>query len=237
MSKKQLKVLIVDDSDVILHSLKSFFLNYDFDVVTCIDGLEGIQKSAEFLPDLIFLDLMMPNFDGIKMLQVKNVLKDIKDIPVIVISANTGRKNVMAAMEAGADRVISKPIEKELIIKYVDELLGGSNFNNKNAKNMLSDSDNMDIKNQLVKFFVDSYSSKQQMLQTAIKNKDVETLKSVVHELKGAGGTMGYDNITLIAKDIESKNFSSATDWLFAEFKINEITQLVYRLKQKIYNN
>lgn len=237
MNKKKLKVLIVDDSDVILHSLKTFFEDYDFDVVTCVDGLEGIQKAAEFMPDLIFLDLMMPNFDGIKMLQVKNVLKDIKDIPVIVISANTGRKNVVAATEAGADRVLSKPIEKDLIKKAVDELLGGSYFEQKGTKNKLSESDNRDIKNQLVKFFVDSYPSKQQAVQTAIKSKDIDSLKSVIHELKGAGGTMGYEKITSIAKEIEGKSYATATDWLFAEFKMNEISQLVYHIKEKLNTN
>lgn len=237
MNRKQLKVLIIDDSDVILHSLKSFFEDYDFDVVTCFDGLEGIQKAAEFSPDLIFLDLMMPNFDGIKMLQVKNVLKDIKNIPVIVISANTGRKNVVAAMEAGADKVISKPIEKELIIKYVDELLDGSYFEQKGAKDKLSESDNRDIKTQLVKFFVDSYPSKQQTVQSAIKNKNEEALRTVAHELKGAGGTMGYDKISLLANEIDSKSYSSATDWLFAEFKMNEISRLVYRIKETLNNN
>ena len=115
---KKNKVLIVDDSDVILHTLKDFFEDYNFEVITCSDGLEGIQKAAEEKPDLIILDLMMPNIDGIKMLQVKNVLEDIQNIPVLVISANTAKRNVMAALEAGAHRVISKPLDQQLIIKY-----------------------------------------------------------------------------------------------------------------------
>lgn len=237
MESKQTKILVVDDSDVILHSLRSFFEGYQFDVVTCIDGLEGIQMAAEFKPDLIFLDLMMPNFDGIKMLQVKSVLKDIKDIPVIVISANAGRKNVVAAMEAGAERVLSKPIEKEQMIKYVDELLGGSHFNEKGAKNKLTDSDNKEIKNQLVKFFIDSFPSKQQLIQSAIKNKNAETLKMTAHEIKGAGGTMGYDKISMLAKEIEEKEYQSPTDWVFAEFKLNEISQLVFQIKQRLNIN
>lgn len=67
---KRATILIVDDADIIRYSLKNFFQEYDFDVVTCTDGMEGIKMSAECKPALIFLDLMMPNLDGIKMLQI-----------------------------------------------------------------------------------------------------------------------------------------------------------------------
>ncbi|MBZ0199566.1 MAG: response regulator, partial [Ignavibacteriaceae bacterium] len=120
-SEKKITVLVVDDSDIIRNSLRNFFQDYNFEVITCHDGLEGIQKTKEHRPSLIFLDLMMPNFDGVKMLQVIKVLDELKNIPVIVISANTNRSNVLASIEAGAERVISKPLQKDVIIKHVNE--------------------------------------------------------------------------------------------------------------------
>ena len=47
MNKEQVKILVVDDSDIIRHSLKIFFSDYNFEVITCLDGLEGIQKAIE----------------------------------------------------------------------------------------------------------------------------------------------------------------------------------------------
>ncbi len=68
MNEDKITILIVDDSDIVRHSLKNFFSDYNFEVITCTDGLEGIQKAAESKPAIIFLDLMMPNLDGVKIL-------------------------------------------------------------------------------------------------------------------------------------------------------------------------
>ena len=102
MSEDKQTILVVDDSEVIRRSLKNFFSDYNFEVITCSDGFEGIQAAAEYKPAIIFLDLMMPNFDGVKMLQVLKVLDGLKSIPVIIISGNTNRTNVLSVIEAGA---------------------------------------------------------------------------------------------------------------------------------------
>ncbi len=231
MSKSPIKILVVDDSDVILNSLKHLFEEYAIDVFTCTDGLEGIQKAAELQPNLIFLDLMMPNLDGLKMLQVKHVLKDIKDIPVIVISANTARRNVLAAIEAGADKVISKPLKKEILLKAVSEVLGEDVFVAL-PKNPLSSNDQKLISNKLVDFFLQAFPEKKQSIQQALRKKDIELLRSTVHEIRGAGGTIGQPKITTISGEIEDKEIESATDWVFIEFKCNELFQEVYKLKE-----
>ena len=236
-SDRKHKVLVVDDSDVILHTMKDFFEDFNFEVITCADGLEGIKKAAEEKPDLIFLDLMMPNFDGLKMLQVKNVLKDIQNIPVIVISANTARRNVMAAMEAGANKVISKPLDQQLIIKYVNEILGGSNFSSPNDNNLLKDKDKFEIKRNVLKFFIDSFDIKKRMISDALKNKNHEKLKTVIHEIKGAGGTIGYPELTKISTEIEEKEFKLTTDWVFAEMKCEKLFKEVKQIEKDFNNN
>ncbi|MFH0734177.1 MAG: response regulator [bacterium] len=232
MEKRKIKVLIVDDSDVILTSLKTFFEDYDFEVLTCIDGLQGIQKTSEFKPDIVFLDLMMPNFDGIKMLQVKKVLKDIKDIPVIVISANTAKSNVLAAIEAGADRVISKPIKEDAIIKNMNELLGADLF--KASRRTLSENDSKDVQNHLKKFFLDSFPAKRQMLTEAIMKKNPSLLRMIVHEIKGAGGTIGYPMLTEISQDIMERNLDNQNDWMYVELKVGQLLQKVDQIRKDI---
>lgn len=227
------KILVVDDSDVILNSLKSFFEDFDFNVITSSDGLDGIQKTAETKPDLIVLDLMMPNFDGIKLLQVKKVLKDIQNIPVLVISANTARSNVLAALEAGADRVISKPIDDEELKKNVNELLGGNNFTGVNSSSF-SQSDKSEIKNKLAEFFVDSFPMKKEMIKSALREKNENMLRMAVHEIKGAGGTIGYPELTDLSALVLDKNYANPSDWLFAEIKCNQIFLTVEQIKRFI---
>jgi len=228
---KATKVLVIDDSDVILESLRSFLEKYNFSVIKSHDGLDGIQKSAEHKPALIFLDLMMPNVDGMKMLEVKKVIKEIRDIPVIVISANTARSNVLSAMERGADRVISKPLDFELVKKYVDELLGKKNFNETKKNQILSDNDSNEIKVQLIKFFIDSFNVRQKTITDSIKNKDAARLKTALHEIRGAGGTIGYSQLTVLSGEVEDRDLNSPTDWVFAEFKCNQIFEIVRQIK------
>ena len=112
MHDKKITILVVDDSDIIRQTLAKYFEDYVVEVVSCLDGLEGIQKALQHIPDLIFLDLMMPNLDGVKMLKVIKVIDDLKNIPVIVISGNTSKANVLLAMESGADKVIPKPLQR-----------------------------------------------------------------------------------------------------------------------------
>lgn len=229
-SRDIINILVVDDSDVIRNSLIHFFDGYNVSVATCADGLEGIQKAVELKPDLIFLDLMMPNLDGLKMLQVKKVIKDIEDIPVVVISANTARRNVLAATEAGAEKIISKPLSKQVIYNSVKELLGEDIFKYSPNKTKISSKDSDDIKYKLIEIFLNSYPEKKKLLNDAVKKKDIESLRTMIHELKGTGGTMGYPQITEICKEIYEKEFKSATDWVFVEFKLNELSQLVLEI-------
>ncbi|HEX2984239.1 MAG TPA: response regulator, partial [Ignavibacteriales bacterium] len=145
LGQKQ-KVLIIDDSDIIRHALKIFFEDYDFKVLASLDGLDGVKKAAEHKPSLIILDLIMPNFDGVKVLQVLKVLDNLKNIPVLVITANTDRKNILAAVEAGADKVLSKPLQKEALIKTVNELLGSEIISKARKNKKLSKIEEKELK-------------------------------------------------------------------------------------------
>ncbi len=234
---KSIRILVVDDSDVIQQTLKQFFEDYFFEVTTCSDGLEGLQKAVELKPAVIFLDLMMPNFDGLKMLQVKKVLAEIKDIPVIVISANTDRRNVLAAIEAGADKVVSKPLQKNLIMRYLNELIGDKLFEHQkehSGTKHIEKSDEHIIKTDLVQFFIESFSQKKEKIIDSLNRKDFSTLKTLAHEIKGSGGTIGHMELSKIAEEIESKEIRSETDWMYIELKCSQLFQQVKKIKDEV---
>ena len=128
------KVLIIDDNHSILEYLKALLSRYNFEIVTCENGYDGLHQVAKFKPDIILLDLMMPSIDGLKLLKLKKELVEIKDIPVIVISANTSRKNLLASIESGADRVLAKPVEVKELKNAIDELLDQPQFEQEHKK-------------------------------------------------------------------------------------------------------
>lgn len=221
-------ILIVDDSDVVRHSLKNFFESYNCQVITCSDGLDGIQKATEFNPKLIFLDLMMPKVDGLKMLQAIKGIETLKSVPVIVISANTDRRNVLSVLEIGADRIISKPLRKEIIIKSINEVCGPDFLANAARTTEFSDSDTEDIKRHLIQTFLNSFEVKKAAILTAIEKKDRDTLRAMMHELKGNGGTIGYPQLSYISDGVEKALNTISFDWVSIQQKCDQIFSIIH---------
>lgn len=232
MSEEKHTILVVDDSEVIRRSLKNFFSDYNFDVVTCSDGYEGIQAAAEFKPSLIFLDLMMPNFDGVKMLQVLKVLEGLKTIPVIIISGNTNRSNVLSVIEAGAERVMSKPLQKEIIIKNINEMLGPDFLMKAKKGRLFSVTDSNDIQRKLASIFLKSASVKKDAMSDALNTRDKESLKYIIHEFKGAGSTIGYPKLTFISGVIEDHLNGTKINWDQINMMCNQVYSIITEIEE-----
>jgi len=235
-NKRNIKVLIVDDSNVIRHALKTFFEEHRFDVITCDDGMEGIQKSIEHKPDIIFLDLMMPNVDGVKMLQILKMIDTLKTIPVIIISGNTNRSNVITVIEAGADRIISKPLKKEVIVKNMIELLGKDKvgFLEKNSK--FNELETNDLIQQLRKHFLNSFAQKRRFLINGLESRNEDLIKAVAHEIKGAGGSIRYPQLTTLGNEIEIMLTDGNIDWDVINMKCNLIFSIVNEMEKNSSN-
>ena len=223
-------LLIVDDSPVIRTSLKSYFSEFNFEIITCSDGLEGIKKAVENTPDLIFLDILMPNLDGLKMLQVIKVIDNVKQIPVIVISGNASRTNVISAIEAGADSVISKPIVRENLFKKIDELLGPAFLESGRVVQTEEAKQNKELKDQLLKFFLDNFSKNKLTLMNALEKKDKKSVGDLVHDIKGSGGTIGYPLLSIISYEIENAVRNPDPDWQFITKKCQQIFTIVDKI-------
>lgn len=213
LENDKVKILVIDDADVIRNSLKKFLSEYDVEVLTCNDGLEGLQSAVEIKPQLIFLDLMMPNLDGIKLLRVLKVLDDLKRIPVIIISGHTDKTNVLAAMEAGAEKIVSKPLTKEVLIKAINEVLGNNFLANTKKLAQLSSLEKDQMNRELKKYFINSIVQKKETITQSLNNKNKELLKLIIHELKGSSGTVGYTNISEICREIEGVISSQPSTW------------------------
>lgn len=218
-------ILVIDDSDIIRTSLRNFLSDYELEVITCNDGLEGIQKAIEYKPKLIFLDLMMPNLDGLRMLKVIKILEDIKNIPVIVISGHTDKNNVLSALQSGAVRVISKPLNKEILIKSINEVLGKDFLHNSKRNRHLSDAEKEEMNKQLKKYFFSNLEQRKETLRKALSKQNIDLLKTILHELKGSSAMIGYINLSNLCKEFELSILQSTGDWNSVERKVDEIIE------------
>jgi CheY-like chemotaxis protein len=230
----KVKILVIDDADIIRSSLKKFLSEYDVEVETCNDGLEGLQRAVEIKPQLIFLDLMMPNLDGIRLLRVMKVLEDLKHIPVIIISGHTDKTNVLAATEAGAEKIVSKPLTKEVLVRAINEVLGSNFLASTKRLAHFSNSEKDLMSRELKKYFAGSLVQKKENIRQAMTNKNMELLKLIVHELKGSSGTVGFNNISEICRDVETVISMQFTSWPIITQKCDSLLESLTEIETNL---
>lgn len=114
-----LKILSVDDSKTIRMIIKRTFSEYDCSVDEACNGEEGLAKAAELKPNLIVLDITMPVMDGVTMLSKMKEDPNLKDVPVIILSAESGRENVAYIAKLGVRDYLVKPFKDAQLIEKV----------------------------------------------------------------------------------------------------------------------
>ncbi|NOX90643.1 MAG: response regulator [Calditrichaeota bacterium] len=118
---KSLVLLIEDNSDMRNFILQS--LEEDFQVVTCANGLQGIEKTKEVMPDLVLSDVMMPAMDGFEVCRQIRSSEITSHIPVILLTAKVALDDKIEGLEIGADDYITKPFNSKELITRIRNLI------------------------------------------------------------------------------------------------------------------
>ena len=120
------KIMIIEDDQDLREIYKINFESAGYQVLEEKDGLEGISSVVEQKPDVILLDIEMPNMDGFAFLDALNENTDIDDIPVIVCSNLSDQESYKRAMTSGADAVLLKiDYSPKQIVEKVGHVLNG----------------------------------------------------------------------------------------------------------------
>lgn len=117
------KILLVDDEQDILEILSYNLTKEGYDVYTAKNGNEGVKKAKEILPDLILLDVMMPEKDGIETCQEIREMDELKKTLIVFLSARGEEFSQLAGYQAGANDYIVKIIKPKVLISKVNALL------------------------------------------------------------------------------------------------------------------
>lgn len=117
------KILIADDEHKIIMTLEYAFRKAGYEVFIARDGAEVLEIIKTEIPDLILLDIMMPNVDGYTTLSEIRKNKHIESIKVILLSAKTGEADIKKGLELGADAYVTKPYSIKKLTEKVEELL------------------------------------------------------------------------------------------------------------------
>jgi len=123
MTSLEPKVLIVDDDVDILEFVTLNLSNEGFKVYTASNGLEAIQRATDIAPDLIILDVMMPEMDGVEACIRLRKIPSLDDTVIVFLSARHEDYSQIAGLNAGADDYITKPIRPKLLIAKLKTML------------------------------------------------------------------------------------------------------------------
>ena len=124
------KILIVDDDPDLVEAVTMILESKDYDVVGAYGGIEGLEKAKKEEPDLIVLDVMMPDKDGYAVCKELKADPKYRKIPILLLTAvvsqvpKTSRWTHQMGLETEADDYIDKPVEPAELVKRIEVLLG-----------------------------------------------------------------------------------------------------------------
>lgn len=117
------KILSVDDSKTVRIIIKKAFKNYDCEILEASNGVEGLALAAKEPPDVILLDVTMPVMDGVEMLTKLKADPALKTIPVVMLTAEGGKDNVLKIAKIGVRDYIVKPFKEDVLVQKVGRII------------------------------------------------------------------------------------------------------------------
>lgn len=123
MKKSDIKILLVDDEADILEIVGYNLSSEGYQVTTAKNGVEAIEKAKKYKPQLIILDVMMPEMDGIEACEKLRGIPDLSNTIITFLTARGEDYSQVAGFDAGADDYITKPIKPKVLVSKVKALL------------------------------------------------------------------------------------------------------------------
>ena len=121
------KIVCIEDEPQMVDLLTLVLSKHDYEVYSATDGFEGLQLIAALKPDLVLLDLMMPDIGGWEVYQKMKADKKLRDIPVIIVTAKSQDiDKVLGLHIAKVDGYVTKPFKANELVSAVDKILNHS---------------------------------------------------------------------------------------------------------------
>jgi two-component system alkaline phosphatase synthesis response regulator PhoP len=123
MKNKDIKILLVDDEQDILEIVGYNLSNEGYTIFTANNGIEAVKSAKKIVPDLILLDIMMPEMNGIEACEIIRKTKGLENILIVFFTARGEDYSQVAGYDVGADDYITKPIKPKVLLSKIKGLL------------------------------------------------------------------------------------------------------------------
>jgi len=187
------RILVVDDEPDVVHLVEYNLKAADYEVVTAADGEQALKKARAAMPNLIILDLMLPELDGLEVCKLLRRDQSTAAIPIIILTAKSAEMDRVLGLELGADDYLTKPFSpRELVLRVKRLLRSGSTATEKADRIQVGDLV-VDILRQQILVGgkpVELTATEFKLLTTLIQRRGrVQTRESLLQEV------WGYDNV------------------------------------------
>ena len=115
-----IKILVIDDDIAITELMSMLLRTHGFEVLTTNSGAEGVRLVREKLPNVVLLDLMMPDLDG---WQVSKAIRAFNNVPILILSAINDPAMVASVLDAGADDFLVKPVPSSVLVANIRKMV------------------------------------------------------------------------------------------------------------------
>ena len=120
---EQKRILLIDDHQTVFRLLEAIVRIKGYQLIYAESGQQGIVMARQEQPDMILLDVMMPDIDGFKVCQYLKENEDTKEIPVMFLTARGSEGDLETGLKAGADGFMTKPFQTIDVLKQIERLL------------------------------------------------------------------------------------------------------------------
>ena len=117
------KILIIEDELELVSLMRSRLTDHNYEVMSALNGLEGIDLARQEMPDLIILDVMMPKLDGYNVCRMLKFDEKYKKIPIIILTARGSEQDRNIAKQIRADVFLTKPFRSEILLQEIKKFL------------------------------------------------------------------------------------------------------------------
>lgn len=117
------KVLVVDDSPTEIYQFKDMLEGMNFEVITAENGLDAVEVATSELPDIVLMDIVMPDMNGFQATRQLSKGDKTKDIPVVIVSSKDQETDKVWGERQGAKGYITKPVKADELLKVINELI------------------------------------------------------------------------------------------------------------------
>ncbi len=192
-------LLIEDEPDINLIVSATLKAN-GYNIISVLNGEEGIKMASLENPDLILLDVSMPGMDGYETLQELKQKEDTKNIPTVFFSAHIQISEIQKGLKLGAKGYIKKPFDPMTLHKEVAQY-----FNPEIQENNTKGPNEFILDKKLVAEYTIGLKKKVHQLKNLIEYKDFGEAAKLAHKIAGSAGSYGFTEFSSTALNIETK--------------------------------